>query len=397
MTKIDIQRLKENLMKMAQIGKDPRGGITRLAYSEEYYQGTELVKELMKDAGLTVEMDSVGNVLGRKQGKTDKIILVGSHTDTVENGGPFDGTLGVLGAIEVMKSLNEAKIGLDHTVIVANWAEEEGNVIKGLVGSGSFVGKMDQDISAIRDKLQTYGITAQDIRDARCKELDNIECYLELHIEQGGILDRTGTNIGIVNSIVGEDRYMVTLYGKENHAGTTPMEYRDDALIKAARLMLDLNSQCRIIDDTMVCTVGWIKALPGEQNIVPGEVQMTVEMRSVNQESIDTLADYMKRWCEKEPHDIRMTLSQNSVKMSDLCMDAVREAVDDLGLSGKVMASGAGHDAMMIANVIPNTGMIFAPSVGGVSHCPEEWTEWDDIENSVNVLLRTIVKLDQRL
>lgn len=397
MKKIDIDRLKSNLMELARIGKDPRGGITRLAYSDEYYRGVQLVKDLMEGAGLKVEVDAVGNVLGRKEGFTDKIILVGSHTDTVENGGPFDGSLGVMGAIEAIKTLDEEGILLNHTVIVANWAEEEGNVIKGLIGSGSFVGEIDKDIPAIEEKLRSHGITPEDIKKARCDELENINCYLELHIEQGGVLDNTGTDIGVVSSIVGEDRYIVTIYGKENHAGTTPMAYRDDALIKAARLMLDLNSQCRKIDDTMVCTVGWIKAFPGEQNIIPGKVQMTVEMRSVNEESIKALADYMKVWCSGESSEIQLTLSQNPVKMSSKCMNAVSEAADELGLSRKVMQSGAGHDAMMIANVIENTGMIFAPSVGGVSHCPEEWTEWKDIENSVNVLLNTILKLDKQL
>lgn len=393
---INLERLKSHLLELAEIGKDDTGGISRLAYSKEYYRGIELVKKWMSEASLSVKTDAVANVLGTRKGKTDKIMIIGSHTDTVEHGGIFDGCLGVLGAIEALKTIDEAGIQLDHTIMVANWAEEEGNVIKGLVGSGSFVGKMEDSIPAITEKLKPYGISPDDIRKSRFEDLDKVEKYLELHIEQGGVLEKKKKDIGIVSSIVGEERYMVTVLGKENHAGTTPMEYRDDALIKAAEMMLKLNEKCRQIDDTMVVTVGWIKAFPGEQNIIPGKVKMTVEVRSVKDESIKKLVDYMKQLCSEYNCSYEQTLAQNPTVMSSTLMEAIKEAADDLGLSSMVMQSGAGHDAMMIANVIKDTGMIFTPSVNGVSHCPEEWTEWSDVEKSTNVLLNTILKLDKK-
>lgn len=392
--KINIDRLKNNILQLAEIGKDSTGGITRLAYSESYYEGLEFVKHLMEDAGMSVKIDSVGNALGIVKGTTDKIILIGSHTDTVEHGGIFDGTLGVLGAIEVMKTLNESGVKLAHTVMVANWAEEEGNVIKGLIGSGTFVGELQKNATSIEKKLKECGMSVSDVYDAEFTEIDKIDAYLELHIEQGAVLDKTKTDIGVVSSIVGEDRYLVTLYGKENHAGTTPMKYRDDALTKAAKLIVSLDERCRKIDDNMVCTVGWIKAFPGEQNIIPGAVQMTVEIRSVKETSIKALVGFMKKECEHISHKIEMTLSQNPTNMSEKCMDAIANSAKELNLSSLVMQSGAGHDAMMIANVIKNSGMIFVPSVNGVSHCPEEWTEWKDVENGANVLLRTLLKLD---
>lgn len=396
MKAINLERLKGHLLELAEIGKDDTGGISRLAYSKEYYRGIELVKKWMEEASLSVETDAVANVLGTRKGKTDKIMIIGSHTDTVEHGGIFDGCLCVLGAIEALKTIDEAGIQLDHTVMVANWAEEEGNVIKGLVGSGSFVGEMEDSIPAIAEKLKLYRISPDDIRKSKFKDLDKVEKYLELHIEQGGVLEKKKKDIGIVSSIVGEERYMVTVLGKENHAGTTPMEYRDDALIKAAEIMLKLNKKCRQIDDTMVVTVGWIKAFPGEQNIIPGKVKMTVEVRSVRDESIRKLVDYMKQLCSEYNCSYEQTLAQNPTVMSNICMEAIKEAADDLGLSSMVMQSGAGHDAMMIANVIKDTGMIFTPSVNGVSHCPEEWTEWSDVEKSTNVLLNTILKLDKK-
>lgn len=392
--KINIDRLKRNILELAKIGKDPTGGITRLAYSDAYYEGLGLVKRLMEEAGMYVKIDSVGNALGVMKGTTDRIILIGSHTDTVEHGGMFDGALGVLGAIEVMRTLNESGVKLTHTVMIANWAEEEGNVIKGLIGSGAFVGKLQKDVVSIEKKLNEFGMSLSDVYDAEFTDIDKINAYLELHIEQGAVLDKTKTDIGVVSSIVGEARYLVTLYGKENHAGTTPMKYRDDALTKAAKLILSLDEQCRKIDESMVCTVGWIKAFPGEQNIIPGAVQMTVEIRAVKENSIKALVDFMKKECEHIPHKLEMTLSQNPTNMSESCMDAIATSARELGLSSLVMQSGAGHDAMMIANVIKNSGMIFVPSVNGVSHCPEEWTEWEDVENGANVLLKTLLKLD---
>lgn len=249
MKTIDIERLKDNLLTLAEIGKAETGGVTRLAYSEEYYRGIDLVKKWMEEASLSVVIDPVYNVLGTREGKTNKVMLIGSHTDTVEHGGIFDGCLGVLGAIEALRIIDREGIELEHTVVVANWAEEEGNVIKGLIGSGSFVGKMDDSIPAIEDKLGYYGIYPEDIKNAKYKDLDKVEKYLELHIEQGGVLESMKKDIGVVSSIVGEERYMVTVHGRENHAGTTPMKYRDDALIKASKMMLSLNEKCKEIDD----------------------------------------------------------------------------------------------------------------------------------------------------
>lgn len=396
MLKINIERLKKNILDLGEIGKDEQGGTTRLAYSAEYDRGVDLLKKLMEDASLHVETDSVGNVIGTRKGKSEKIILIGSHTDTVVHGGIFDGTLGVLGGIEALKTIDEAGIQLEHTIKVANWAEEEGNVIKGLIGSKSYIGEMDDSIVEIEEKLRQHGITADDIRNAKTEDLDFIESYLELHIEQGGVLFNKEKDIGVVTGIIGEERYIATLYGEENHAGTTPMNLRDDAMVKAAELLLELNQLCKETDETMVCTTGWIRAFPGEQNIIPGMVKMSIEIRAMKKASIKTMTDYIKRRFAEDECKLELTLSQDPVLMSDRCQSVIAEASDELGLSRMSLHSGAGHDAMAIAKVIKNTGMIFAPSVNGRSHCPQEWTEWHDVENSVNVLLNTILKMDQQ-
>ena len=281
MLKINIERLKKNILDLGEIGKDEQGGTTRLAYSAEYDRGVDFLKKLMEDANLRVETDAVGNVIGTRKGKSDKVILIGSHTDTVVHGGIFDGTLGVLGGIEALKIIDEEGIQLEHTIKVANWAEEEGNVIKGLIGSKSYLGEMEDTLAEIEAKLNQHGISAEDVRNAKAEDLDLIETYLELHIEQGGVLFNEQKDIGVVTGIIGEQRYMATIYGEENHAGTTPMHLRDDAMVKAAELILELNQLCRETDETMVCTTGWIKAFPGEQNSIPGMVKMSIEIRAM--------------------------------------------------------------------------------------------------------------------
>ena len=394
--KINLERLKNRIMTLAEVGKDPEGGITRLAYSDEYYEGIKLVKSWMDEAGLKAKIDTVGNVIGVKRGDSEKIILVGSHTDTVEHGGAFDGVLGVLGAIEVAQTLKEQSIKLHHTLVLGNWAEEEGNVVKGLVGSGAFVGGIDDQIESIKDKLSKFGITPEDVKNARFDRVEDIEAYLELHIEQGGLLENMSVEIGVVSGIVGEERYLVSVLGKENHAGTTPMQYRDDALVKAAKIILQLNEKCTQLDETMVCTVGKIQTFPGEQNIIPGRVDMTVEIRAASEDSIHAMVDYMKAVCG-DSCKITKTLDQNPTHMSKICMDAIQASCEELNLTSRVMQSGAGHDAMMIANSVRNTGMIFVPSVGGLSHCPQELTRWRDVENGVNTLLGAVLKLDKML
>lgn len=392
---INIERLKSHIEELDAVGRDPEGGTSRLAYSKDYYAGLDLVRRWMQDAGLTVEMDPVGSMFGRKAGKTDDIIMIGSHTDTVAHGGPFDGVLGVLGGIEVMHSLKEQGIELDHTVIVANWAEEEGNVVKGLIGSGSFVGAMQKEVPVLKEKLAAVNISPEDVEKAKCSYLDKIKAYLELHIEQGGVLDTEKTDIGVVSSIVGLKRFLVTIKGVANHAGTTPMNLRDDALIKAAKLILELEAKCREIDDTMVCTVGWVKTAPGEQNIIPGTVVMPVEIRAVNMASVDKLAAYLEERLTQYSGEMKLTMVELPTKMSQSCMDKIKASADELGLSSRVMPSGAGHDCMIIAPTIPNSGMIFAPSLKGLSHCPQEWTEWKDVKNSTEVLMGTLIKLDK--
>lgn len=391
------ERLRRNLEELGKIGAVPEGGVNRFTYSKEYYEGVAFLRTLMEKAGLSVEVDSVGNVIGTKPGHTDRILLLGSHIDSVPNAGIFDGCLGVLAAVEVMQTLSEKGIDLNHTVKVAAWAEEEGNTVVGLLGSGAFVGKMDCLPDSVLEKLKELKLSQEDVKKARFPAVDKIDASLELHIEQGGVLDRENTDIGVVNGIVGIERYIVTLRGQKNHAGTTPMNLRDDAMVKAANLIVELDALARKTDPDMVCTVGWVKALPGVANVIPGEVELSVEVRSMQLESMHHIRDYIENRFPAGVCTLRCTFHQLPVPMSDVCKRAISQSAEDLGLSQRDINSGAGHDTMILAECISNCGMLFVPSIGGLSHCPQERTEWKDAANGADVLLHALMKLDAEI
>ena len=389
-------RLREHMEELGKIGAAPEGGVNRFTYSKEYYESVELVRRYMEDAGLETEVDPVGNVIGTCRGDTDRILLLGSHIDSVPNAGIFDGCLGVLAAVEAVKTLQEHDIQLQHTVKVAAWAEEEGNTVVGLLGSGAFVGHMDDLTDIAVSKMEQFGITRENVRAAYFPDLNKIDASLELHIEQGGILDQEQIQIGVVNGIVGIERYTVTIQGTKNHAGTTPMYLRDDAMTKAANLIVELEQLAREIDRDMVCTVGWLNASPGVANVIPGQIEMSVEVRSMNSDSMDRLKQYIQTRFPAGVCALKTTFQQVPVPMSDICKRAISKAAKNLGLSQRTLNSGAGHDTMILAERIPNCGMIFVPSVGGVSHCPQEWTEWEDANNGASVLLGALLELDDK-
>ena len=396
MLKIQAERLQKNLEALGKIGATPEGGVNRFTYSKAYFESTAFLRERMMAAGLTVEMDSVGNVIGTRKGRTDRILLMGSHIDSVPNAGIFDGCLGVMAAIEVMQTLFDGGRELEHTVMVAAWAEEEGNTVVGLLGSGAFAGRMDALTESALKKMEAFGVTREDVRTACFPNIDRIDASLELHIEQGGILDREHVNIGVVNGIVGIERYVLTIFGTKNHAGTTPMNLRDDAMLKAAALIVELDALARKTDPDMVCTVGWLRASPGVANVIPGEVELSVEVRAMESTSMHSLRKYIETRFPEDQYTLRTTFTQAPVPMSPVCMEAVMKSADALGLSQKRLNSGAGHDTMILAERIPHCGMLFVPSIGGVSHCPQEHTEWEDVANGANVLLGALLSLDEK-
>lgn len=402
--RVNQQRLTQHIEGLSHFGRNPQGGVSRVAFSQADRDGREYVKGLMRDAGLQVRVDAAGNIIGRREGSDPSLppILFGSHIDSVPEGGNYDGDVGSLGAVEVVQTLKENNIVTRHPLEVIVFCDEE----SGLVGSRSFIGEMpaselemkDKDGRTLRERIQFIGGDPDRLARAAHKRGD-YAAYLELHIEQGGTLDTEKIQIGVVEGIVGIDWYEVTIDGFANHAGTTPMNQRHDALLAAAKLIEAVNRVVTSIPGRQVATVGRIAAFPGAPNVIPGRVVMTVEIRDLSLEKMGSVYELVRKEADKIAAESGTKISfrqfnHNIPAPTDPRMRAiVAEAARELGLSSKSMPSGAGHDAQEMARIMP-AGMIFVPSAGGISHSPKEYTRPEDCANGANVLLHSILKLD---
>ncbi|MBR5129155.1 MAG: M20 family metallo-hydrolase [Firmicutes bacterium] len=389
MIKCNGDRVREQLCELADMSRGPEG-INRLAYSENFWESNKYIAKIMEEAGMTVKINAVGNVVGTYKGKKDNRIVVGSHIDSVVNGGMYDGCVGVISGIEAVRTMHENGIVPEHTIEVVAFGEEEGLVIVGLVGSTAYCGL--PPTPTMTEKMGDYGISEKDFADAKCE--GPIDYSLELHIEQGGVLEQRETNIGVVSAIVAEKRCLLEFGGVANHAGTTPMSLRDDALIKAAKFILRVEEVVKETDPDMVGTVGLVIVEPNAVNTVPGKVTLTLELRSLNEESIPIAYDKLMEEFKDDIVSNVLTLEEPCYRMDLAVRNAIHESCDLLGLSKIDMGSGAGHDSMILAQVT-KAGMIFIPSVKGVSHNKDEYTPWEDIINGANVLLNTICILDK--
>jgi N-carbamoyl-L-amino-acid hydrolase len=350
-------------------------------------------------------VDPAGNILGRRAGTMPGAppILFGSHIDSVPEGGNYDGDVGAMAAIEVGHTLQEKGYRNRHPLEAVIWADEE----SGLTGSRAFVGDLtDEELRApgrvgvpLAEKIQRIGGNPLRLADAKHAP-GSVAAYIELHIEQGGILDQTGIQIGIVEGIVGINHYDVTIKGFANHAGTTPMDQRQNALLSASELVLAVDRIVRSLEGRQVGTVGRLLVKPGAPNVVPGQVDLTVELRDLSMEKIESLWDqiYAELQAITSRHGTSFTFYQQHSNVAALSDSRIREVIADavrgLGLSSQVMPSGAGHDAQDLARICP-MGMIFVPSVKGISHSPAEYTRPEDVTNGANVLLQTVLRLDQ--
>ena len=404
---VDGGRILKRLHAMAEIGRSSQGGVNRLAYSSADVQGRAYVMDLMRAAELEVRIDAAGNITGRREGSNSKlpVLLTGSHTDSVPEGGIYDGTVGVLSAIEVAQVLAERKLSTRHPLEVIVFQNEE----EGLFGSRAICGDLsnsDLDLPSqsgktIREGIEYVGGNPSNLENARrCP--GEIAAYLEYHIEQGPVLENDGIHIGIVEGIVGVNRWEVTIDGFSNHAGTTPMNRRKDALVVAARFIELVN---RIMGDTpglQVGTVGRIRVLPGAPNVIPGKVILSLDLRDLESKRIESLFEEISNAGKQTAARVGATITfkQTSVQVPALTDARVRQSIFDaaveLSLTSKVLRSGAGHDAQAIARIAP-MGMIFIPSVEGISHTPEEYSRPTDIVNGANVALRALLKLDALL
>lgn len=405
------ERLWETLQKLGEFGKNPEGGVCRVGFTEADLAGRAYVMGLVREAGLEVRVDPAGNIFGRRAGSEKlPVLLFGSHIDSVPHGGNFDGDVGSLGAIEVIRALNEQKVKTRHPLEVVVWTNEEGGrFYAGLFGSSAAAGKMPEDVGERRDDageklsdwLRRMGGDASRIKEAKITP-GSVAGYVELHIEQGAVLEKANLPIGVVQGIVGISSRKCTATGFANHAGTTPMNQRKDALAAAAKAVLAVREEVRAETGGQVGTVGWMKIEPGATNVIPGRVTFPVELRDLDTGKINRIAarvlqrfetigkeENVQIACE-EPHLEEPALT------APLFRETIRTAANEAGLQTMELPSGAGQDAQNAALFAP-VGMIFVPSRGGISHSPLEYSSPEQVTNGAEVLYRTILRLDAQL
>jgi len=403
---VNGDRIQQHITALSKYGANPEGGVSRVAFSDADIAGRKYVAGLMQEAGLTLRTDAAGNIIGRREGSNAKLppILIGSHTDSVPKGGNYDGDVGVIGAIEVAQTLKDHGVSLKHPLEVVIFADEEG----GTVGSFAMIGRLQPDAldlmthsgKTIRDGIRAVGGDPDRLADAARKPGD-LTAYVELHIEQGAILDESDIDIGVVEGIVGIRWWDVTIEGIANHAGTTPMNRRRDALLSASEFALAVNRVATSMPGRQVATVGRIRAEPGAPNVIPGKVVLSLEIRDLDAAKMTTVYDAIHAEADKiaQARQTPFTFTQLKVSSEPAPTDPrlqriISKAASALKLTSKTMPSGAGHDAQEISHIAP-TGMIFVPSVGGISHAPKEFTSQQDMANGANVLLQTVLALDR--
>jgi beta-ureidopropionase / N-carbamoyl-L-amino-acid hydrolase len=403
---VNAERLQEHIAGLSRFGANPEGGVSRVAFSDADVAGRAYVTKLMQDAGLKVRVDTAGNLIGRREGSDPKLpaIVLGSHTDSVPSGGNYDGDVGVLGAIEVAQRLHELHRVTHHPLEVVNFTDEEGGLVGSLAMSGRIKpGTLDVVSSSgktVRDGLRAVGGDPDRLSEAR-RNPGELKAYLELHIEQGGLLEQNRIDIGVVEGIVGIRWWDVTVNGMANHAGTTPMNQRRDALLSASEFVLAVNQVARTIPGRQVATVGRIRAEPGAPNVIPGRVVMALEIRDLEAAKMQQLFDAVRTKADDIGKARQTPFSFNEIDVglapapTDPRMRRIIAAsADALGLTHQAMPSGAGHDAQDMAHITP-TGMIFVPSAGGISHSPKEYTAPKDMANGANVLLQAVLAIDR--
>lgn len=382
-------------------------GRTRLAYSAEDLSTRSVVMGMMKELCMTVRVDAAGNIIGRHSGlETRPAIAMGSHVDTVRNGGRFDGVLGVAAALECVATIRRSGYLTCHPLEVIVFANEEGQNFGALCGSRAMTGALEPDALTSTDgngrslvqAIEYVGGAPQRITSA-VRHRGEVAWFLELHIEQGGVLEALQTPIGVVEGISGIAYTEVRVLGVANHSGTTMMEHRRDALVAAAELVTTVRDAA-LAQECRVATVGRLIVGPNTPNVIPGEVSLTLELRDLRKERIEQTLEHLRKCgaaignrtgtqVEFIPRDFI-----EPVLCSAAVQDAIVGSCEELDLPYHRMPSGAGHDSQMMARIAP-MGMIFVPSAGGISHSPEEYTSPEQCASGTEVLLRTVLRLDQ--
>lgn len=405
---INQNRLETRIFELAKFGLQENGETERVAFSNADIEARKWVIQTLKTQGLDVSIDYAGNIVGHRKGQdpTKKVISFGSHIDRVPNGGNYDGCVGSMASIEVIETLNENNIKTKHSLEIIIFSNEEGGVMGSRAMSGHLSTKAFEVVNTTgfsmgEGIMRLGGDTTQIAKVARKK--DAMAAFIELHIEQGGILDKENLDIGIVEGIVGLKWWDVVFTGFANHAGTTPMNARQDALLGAAKFVVAVNEITNSFKGSQVGTVGRIKAEPGAPNVIPGSVVASLEIRDLSSAVIENVFQAIKTKGEEIAATSNINIeflpldtTANPALTAVEIQKEIENATSKLGYTFKYMPSGAGHDAQDIATIAP-TGMIFVPSKDGISHSPKEFTSAEDMANGANVLLHAILTLDKKL
>jgi hydantoinase/carbamoylase family amidase len=410
---INQRRLMRDLNAIGRIGIGSRGAVTRLVFSVKELRSRQVLIHLMRQAGLAIQIDGIGNIFGRLEGSDPKApaVLAGSHLDTVIHGGKYDGPVGVIGALEAIRTINENKIAFRSPLEVVCFVGEESSrfgfstlgssLVAGEVHAKDLANAVDAQGTKLADVLSSLGIAPKKLHGL-ARDPKTLKAYLELHIEQGPILEAIGKRIGLVTSIAAPSRFRIIFTGQADHSGTTPMEMRKDALVAAAQLIEFIEKTCRkyssMAKGRVVGTVGAMKIEPGVINAVPGKTELLVDIRGITAQAKDRVARRVKQEAQTIAHKrgigvkVRTIREEDPVPLDKRLLRVTKEICDEKQLVYEIMPSGAGHDAMQMAKITP-AGMIFIPSQRGISHNPAEWTSPEDIALGAQLLMETMIRL----
>lgn len=408
----DAERIRRDVMELSTIRDHDAPGWTRQMFSESYRSSRAWITTKMREAGLEVHTDGAGNIVGVLPGTRPAApaLMTGSHTDTVVGGGRFDGVVGVVGALEVVRRLREQDITLTRDLAVVDFLGEESNDFgMSCLGSRALAAELTPadldraDGQGVRlgERYASFGLDPSGVLTCDWARRRSLHCYVELHVEQGPVLEREGTPIGVVTAIAGINRLLATFHGRPDHAGTMPMNDRRDAMVAAAEAVLTIEREGCGAPAHGVATTTRLTTQPDSPNVVPGTVALRAEMRSIDahwlssaaQRLVDKIVDTSRE--RGVDVDFEWTSDNETVSASDEVHEALARAADQNGLSWTPVPSGATHDAVHLARLCP-MGMVFVPSRGGRSHCPEEWSDFSDVAAGVQVLGSTFVALDQQ-
>lgn len=408
---IDAKRFERNFNAISEFGALKGGGLTRLAFSKEDLEAREFLINLIEKNGFKLKIDNVGNIYAIYDEGCEadaKPVCVGSHIDSVPNGGFYDGTLGVMAGLEALTAIKEAGIRLKRPLWLINFSCEESSRFKtATIGSKIISGKLsqqrlhelkDEDGISLFEAMSVAGFKPQNLDEAILKE-NSLHAYLELHIEQGPVLERSGISVGVVSGIAAPIRFEITIQGKADHSGATPMNMRTDALLAASHIIIAANKFAKN-KKTAVATVGYVHAKPGVLNVVPGEARLGVDLRDIDKASLNELnldirnfVAWLLSYDLNFSYEIRELSSDEPVKLSEHAINLLEDEAKKLGIKTLTLPSGAGHDAMNLTKLANSVGMLFIPCVDGISHNTKEAINFKDAVSATKILTNALIRL----